>query len=165
MTTKEHIFRIIQPAEEGDVPSKAYDAVMLVAILASLVPLCFKEESAVFAAIELICTILFIADYFLRLLTADLLLGKRVKSFIAYPFTPAAICDLVSILPGLMEINPAFKVLRVARLLKILRLPHHRRLRRHFLRVGCWQDVHDYQFCRWRCFDCSPRWYCDRRVR
>lgn len=39
-----------------------------------------------------------------------------------YPFTPMAIIDLHSILPGLNLINPSFKLLRLTRLLKIVRL-------------------------------------------
>lgn len=58
----------------------------------------------------------------MRWYTSTILLKKGWHSFLIYPFTPMAIIDLLSILPGLNLINPSFKVLRLTRLLKIVRL-------------------------------------------
>ena len=65
---------------------------------------------------------IFIADYILRLLTADFKLRKGEFSFIKYPFTFMAIVDLLSILPSLIMMNGAFRVLKVFRLLRTFRV-------------------------------------------
>jgi voltage-gated potassium channel len=64
----------------------------------------------------------FIIDYFLRWITADYFMGKGNKSFLLYPFTPMAIVDLLSILPGLNLLNPSFKLFRLSRLIRIFRV-------------------------------------------
>ena len=76
---------------------------MAIVIVASLVPLCFKHMNAGFYAIEGICVTIFIADYAMRWLTADMKLGKGAASFLLYPFTPMAIVDLLSILPAFLR--------------------------------------------------------------
>lgn len=131
--TKEGIFQLIEGGDSLDLQGgqssqkerstagKVYDWVMMLAIVVSLVPLCFKGTIQVLRVAELCCTVLFIIDYLLRLYTADLKLGLGKRSYVRYPFTGWAIIDLLSILPGLMELNPAFRAFRVTRFLKIIR--------------------------------------------
>ena len=95
--------------------------VMTVLIIASLLPLCFKESSPVLETIEYACVLVFIADYLARWATADLKLGKGALSFLIYPFTPMAVIDLLSILPVLNALNDAPRTLRVLRLFRALR--------------------------------------------
>ena len=102
--------------------SRIYDWFMLVMIIASIVPLMFIEDYSIFKVIEVITVTAFIIDYILRWYTSDIQLKKGWISYIIYPFTPMAIIDLLSILPGLNLINPEFKLLRLTRLLKIVRL-------------------------------------------
>lgn len=101
--------------------SAAYGRVMTFFIIASLVPLCFWEESPLFDAVEYVCVAVFIADYLARWSTADMKLGKGAVSFAVYPFTPMAIIDLVTILPTFIALNPAWRALRVLRLMRALR--------------------------------------------
>lgn len=96
--------------------------VMTVLIIASLLPLCFKESSPVLETIEYACVLVFIADYLARWATADLKLGKGALSFLIYPFTPMAVIDLLSILPVFNALNDAPRTLRVLRLFRALRL-------------------------------------------
>lgn len=95
---------------------------MLVMIIASIVPLMFIEDYPIFKVIEIITVTAFIIDYFLRWYTSNIQLKKGIASYLIYPFTPMAIIDLLSILPGLNLISPEFKLLRLTRLLKIVRL-------------------------------------------
>ena len=95
--------------------------VMTVLIIASLLPLCFKESSPVLETIEYACVLVFIADYLARWATADLKLNKGALSFLIYPFTPMAIIDLLSILPVFNSLNDALRTLRVLRLFRALR--------------------------------------------
>ena len=119
---RKRIYEIIEQAKESDRVSFAYDIVMLVAIVASIIPLMFKTDYPLFKVIEIITVSLFILDYLLRWITADYRLGKNNKSFVVYPFTGWAIVDILSILPGLSVLGRGFKIFRVTRLLRILRI-------------------------------------------
>ena len=107
---------------EGGKIGVAYDVLMLVAITVSIIPLMFVNDYPVFRIIEIVTVTLFIIDYILRWITADIRLGKGKMSFLFYPFTFWAIIDLLSILPGLSLLSKGFKIFRVTRLLRVLRL-------------------------------------------
>jgi len=131
---RKKIYEIIDNGSEGSRAGQVYDAFMLVTIVVSLIPLLFRETNYLFLVIEQVTVIIFIIDYVLRLLTADLRLGKGGKSFLEYPFTPMAIVDLLSILPSLVVLNKGlkavraisflaqFKVFRSLRIFRLLRL-------------------------------------------
>lgn len=119
---RKRIYEIIEQAKEGDRVSYVYDCLMLVAIVASIIPLMFIQEYPAFKVIEVITVSFFILDYILRWITADYRLGKKGWSFVLYPFTGWAIVDILSILPGLSILGRGFKIFRVTRLLRILRL-------------------------------------------
>ena len=122
MSIRERIFQVIEPSGEGDRASRAYDIVMIAAIVISLVPLAFKETNLLFDVVDYVAGVLFLVDYVLRLCTADLKLGRGRSSFLRYPFTPMAIIDLVSLLPFLSLVWDGLKVLRVFRLVRALRV-------------------------------------------
>lgn len=119
---RKRLFEVIETAKEDDRLSNVYDIFMMIVIVASLVPLAFKTEYRVFAIIEKIAAVVFVIDYLLRLLTADLKLKKGVLSFFIYPFTPMALIDLLCILPSISALGGAFRVLKVFRLLRTLRV-------------------------------------------
>jgi voltage-gated potassium channel len=119
---RKRIFEIIEQSKDGDKVSLIYDIVMLVAIVASIIPLMFVTEYPVFKVIEIVTVTLFILDYVLRWMTADYRMGKKGWSFVLYPFTGWAIIDMLSILPGLSVLGRGFKIFRITRLLRILRL-------------------------------------------
>ena len=119
---RERINRIIEHSVDGGPWGKAYDILMLVAIIASIIPLMFATEYPVFRRIEIVTVSIFIVDYLLRWFTADIRMGKGGWSFVLYPFSAWAIIDLLSILPGLSVLSRGFKIFRVTRLLKVLRL-------------------------------------------
>ena len=119
---RKRIYEIIETADENDRASNTYDIFMMIVIIASLVPLAFKEELAVFVLIDKTAVTIFIIDYILRIFTADYKMGKGIGSFFLYPFTPMAILDLLCILPSLSIINGGFKILKVFRLIRTLRV-------------------------------------------
>lgn len=120
---RRHVFDLIEQDERGSLLSKVYDKVMLAAIAASLVPLMFRNDCPLFAAIELTATVLFSIDYILRWLTADYRSGRKgMMPFVCYPFTPVAIIDLLTILPAFSYVNNSLRILRTWRLLRILRI-------------------------------------------
>ena len=121
--SRKRIFEIIEKAEGRDVPSAIYDYTMIVAIIATLVPLAFKSDNQIFVIIDKITVVLFIIDYILRWMTADYKFGKKgAKSFVRYPLSGMAIIDLVSILPSLTVISGGFKLLRVLRMIRAMRV-------------------------------------------
>ncbi len=115
------IYQIIEPAN-NNIWSKIYDFFMMTVIIVSIIPLAFKDTYTVFNITEYITVSIFLADYFLRLLTADLKLHKSVLSFFIYPITPMAIIDLLSILPSLTILNSSLKLLKLFRLLRALKV-------------------------------------------
>ena len=123
MVMRKRIYEIVEVSENQDVVSKIYDVVMLVVILASIIPLAFKESHPIFLPIEIISMILFIIDYILRFITADYRQNNHsVVAFIKHPFTFWAIIDLISILPSLTMLNRGFRMLRLLRISRMLRI-------------------------------------------
>lgn len=120
---RKRLFEIIEVSKKTDSISSVYDAVMMLAIIASLVPLAFKQSSALLVAVDRITVALFIIDYALRWITADYKQRRRgLLAFIRHPFTLWAIVDLLSILPSVAALNKGFKTLRVLRLVRALRV-------------------------------------------
>jgi len=121
---RQRIFEIIEPANKGDILSFIYDAFMIIAIAASIIPLAFKEDHVSFEVIDKITVSIFILDYVLRFLTADYKFeDKSILSFIKYPFTLWAIIDLLSILPSFIEpLNNSFKLARLTRIIKTFKI-------------------------------------------
>lgn len=119
---QQRIYDLINRDRKGMWASRLYDWYMLIMIIASITPLMFIDDYPIFKVIEIVTVIAFIIDYLLRWSVANLQLKRGLLSYILYPFTPMAIIDLLSILPGLNLISPEFKLLRLTRLLKIFRL-------------------------------------------
>jgi len=105
---------------EGDKKSGVYySRFMLICIVCSVIPLCFKENTTLFLWVDRVTVSIFIVDYFLRWLTADKKYqGKKGIAFLRYPFSFFAIVDLLSILPSLTVLNSGFKLFRLLRLNK-----------------------------------------------
>ncbi len=117
------IYEIIQPDKGESTASAIYDIFMMITIVASLVPLAFKNnDTRIFLTIDTICVAIFIVDYLARLITADYKLGKGAASFFLYPFTPMAIIDILCILPSLRILNSGFRILKIFRLFRTFRV-------------------------------------------
>ena len=115
------IYQIIEPADDN-LFSKIYDVFIMMAIVVSIIPLAFKQTNVIFNILEYVTVSIFVIDYALRLLTADLKLNKSTLSFFIYPITPMAVIDLLSILPSLTMVNSGLKLLRLFRLLRALKV-------------------------------------------
>ena len=119
---RKRIFEIVEFRHHRDALSVTYEAIMLIAITASIIPLMFIEETRLFRIIEIVTVSIFILDYLLRWLTADYRSKKGKMSFLLYPVTGWAIIDILSILPVFSLIGKSFKVLRLTRLMRVMRL-------------------------------------------
>ena len=122
MNLRQRIHEMIEPRNDN-VVSKVYDWLMLGAIIIGIIPLLFRSQPKLFVWFDIISGFIFIIDYLLRWVTADMRSKKNhTVTFFLYPLTPMAIIDLLSILPTFNLISPTFKVARISRLLKILRV-------------------------------------------
>ena len=123
MKWREKIFNVVETRITSG-KDDLYDWAMLVFIVMSLIPLAFREQTAWLIWLDKISVSVFIVDYLLRWMTADIKMSKypKWKAFLIYPFTPMAIIDLLSIIPSFTFFNRAFKLFRLPRLLKILRI-------------------------------------------
>ena len=76
MFMRKRIYEIIEVSDGKNILSSIYDLFMIIAIIASLIPLAFKTEYLTFKVVDKICVIIFIMDYILRLITADFKYNK-----------------------------------------------------------------------------------------
>lgn len=118
---RKRILEIIEIGAENDTASKIYDAGMMVIIFASIFPLAFKSHAAWMDVVDSISLLVFIIDYLLRWITADLKYHSKF-GFLRYPIGPMAIIDLLAILPSLSLLNSSLKLLKLFRLLRSIRV-------------------------------------------
>ena len=119
---RKRIYEIIAKEEASGKGNLVYDRCMLICILTSVIPLCFKQTSLIFRWIDIATVSVFIMDYLLRWITADYKYkGNPVISFLRYPFGCFAIVDLLSILPSFTGLNAAFRLFRLLRIGKAFR--------------------------------------------
>ncbi len=119
---RERLFQIIEVGEEDDKLSRAYDFFMMATIIISIIPLWSHNDTELFTIIDKVTVVVFIADYVLRLFTADLKLKRGAVSFLLYPFTFMALIDLLSILPSVTVLKRGFRLLKIFRLLRTFKV-------------------------------------------
>ena len=121
--TRKTLFQIIELHQKENAIEKAYDVLMFLTIIVSLISLTTKSHTGIFMWLDFVSTIIFIIDYVLRLVTADYKLEKGKLSFFLYPFTFLALADLLCILPSLFLLNNSlrlFKFIRYSKNIQIL---------------------------------------------
>ena len=126
---KKRIYEVVEQSSANDYSSRAYDIMMVFAIIVGLIPLTIKNENKYCIAIDILTAVLFLIDYLARLYTADYKMGiKSYKSYLFYAVSPLAIVDLLSIVPVFTYIIPSagfsemFKLFRLFRLLIVIKL-------------------------------------------
>lgn len=119
---RKRLYEIVEQSTENDKASKVYDIFMMVVIFISLVPLAFKKDYNALLIIDKVAAGIFIVDYIIRWLTADMKMKKGKLSFVLYPFSMMAIIDLISILPSIIVLNAGFKTLRLCRMIRTFRV-------------------------------------------
>ncbi len=120
---RQKIYDIVELKEVNSLASRLYNQFMLILVVISMLPLAFKEDYEIFAITDVVVVSVFIVDYLLNWLTADIRFGQRgIWPFIRYPFSLPGIVDMLSILPALAFIHDGFRLLRITRGLRILRM-------------------------------------------
>lgn len=115
---RKKIYNFVEPEDNKSI----YDYLMIIIIIVSLIPLCFKNTTPLLKAIDYSATFIFIVDYALRWFTADYKLNKEAISFAIYPFTIMALIDLASILPFFLPLASSMRALRIIRLIRSFRV-------------------------------------------
>nr|DAX92598.1 MAG TPA: Ion channel [Caudoviricetes sp.] len=107
-----------------DIPNfDFYDFFMMGVIFTSIIPLLFKEDTPLLVMIDKITVIIFIIDYILRWITADIRdKSNSLFSFVKYPFTLMALMDLLSIIPSLTSLNASLKLLKIFRVMRTFKM-------------------------------------------
>lgn len=118
---RKRLFEIIEIGSDNDTLSKSYDIFMMGIILASISPLVFKNQARWMDIVDAVSMVVFIIDYLLRWVTADLKYSSKY-GFLKYPFGFMAIIDILAILPSLTLLNKSFKLLKLFRLLRSVRV-------------------------------------------
>ena len=136
---RQRVYEIISDDNAtDDHAAHIYDGLMIVAIVLSLLPLCFKDPRHRLIQLEWVTTALFIGDYLLRWWCADLMSDGERLAFVFYPFTPLALIDLLSIVPTFLHVSQVLRLSRLVRLMRVMRalkLVHHSRSVQLVLRV------------------------------
>ena len=136
---RQRIHAVISDEETDYLPSLVYNAVMMGLILLSLLPLCFKGDMhGLFVMMERVITAVFLVDYLLRWMCADLDSDEGAMAFVAYPFSFMALVDLLSLVPTFLHVSQVLRLSRLVRLMRVLRavkLVHHSRSVQLVLRV------------------------------
>ena len=120
---RQKIYDIVELKEVNSLASRLYNQFMLVLVIISMLPLAFKVDYAIFAITDVVVVSVFILDYLLNWITADIRSGQRgIWPFLRYPLSLPGIVDMLSILPPLAFIHDGFRLLRITRGLRILRM-------------------------------------------
>lgn len=119
---RKRLFEIIEIGSENDKASRVYDFFMMLTIIVSIIPLWTHNENAVFNVIDKVTVSIFIIDYLLRLITADIKMERGKLSFLIYPFTFMAIIDLLSILPSVTILANGYRLLKIFRLFRTFKV-------------------------------------------
>ncbi len=131
-TKRKRIFEIIQIGNKEDLPSRAFDIGIVIAIVLNIAVLfldTFDGLSAydgVFRTVEIVTILIFCVEYALRIWTADLLYPeekKKSRAVLKFIFSFDGIVDLLTILPFFfLSGMGAVRFLRVARIFHLFRI-------------------------------------------
>ena len=99
-----------------------YNILLTMVILASIFPIILKKEEFWCLVIDRAATVFFLLDYILRFLTADYKFKEKgIRPFARYPFSRMALVDFAAVLPGIFNLSPALRLVKLVRILRAFR--------------------------------------------
>ena len=128
---KKRLFQIISIGSREDLPSLAFDIIIVLTILANIAVMLlstfegFEKYSSLFRGVEIATVVFFAIEYILRIWTAELLYpdlspGKAKLRFLV---SFDGVVDLLTILPSVYFTGfIVFRILRVARIFHLFRI-------------------------------------------
>ncbi len=127
-SVRKAVYRIIEPAERGDLSSKIFDIFMLLLIVSNILAVILEtvKPYKFYVYFEIISVIIFTVEYLLRLWTApeNPAFSRPVSGRIRFALTPLILIDLIAILPFYLPMFVGFdmRIVRVFRLFRIFRI-------------------------------------------
>ena len=136
---KQRLFQILEQGTQNDVASRIVDRILITLIVLNVVVVVLETVDSLYAvwrpwflAVEILSVAVFTLEYVLRLWVADEHILFREKgpilARVRYMLTPAAIIDLLAILPsyaGLFVPAADLRFLRLFRLVRFLKLARY----------------------------------------
>lgn len=135
---KRRIFEIIQIGNRTDLPSLLFDVLIVIVIILNITVTFIQtfEEAAglagVLGRLELVTMVIFLAEYILRIWTAEYLYPRdgRWKAVFRFVISFYGVVDLLTVLPFFLPFffpsgAVAFRMLRVVRILRLFRINSH----------------------------------------
>ena len=135
--TRRRIFTIIQVGNLEDIPSRAYDISLVVAVAINIFIALFDTfpESEPYRnwilTVELITVLFFTIDYILRIVTADYLYEGEpavtpAKARIKFIFSWSGLVDFLSCVPFFVASGGGtLRMFRIIRILRVFRIHHY----------------------------------------
>ena len=135
--TRRRIFTIIQVGNLEDIPSRAYDISLVVAVAINIFIALFDTfpESEPYRnwilTVELITVLFFTIDYILRIVTADYLYEDEpavtpAKARIKFIFSWSGLVDFLSCVPFFVASGGGtLRMFRIIRILRVFRIHHY----------------------------------------
>ena len=119
---RKRIYRMVH-IYDGGALSTVYKWFMIITIVASLIPLTFKEHSSSFITVDAVCLCIYVADYILRWVTADYKFNRHHwKSFARFPFRFISVIDFLAIFGLVCPYISDFAYSDLAKALTVFRL-------------------------------------------
>ncbi|MCM1215297.1 MAG: ion transporter [Lachnospiraceae bacterium] len=132
---KKRIFEIIQIGNRSDIPSLCFDILIVFVILLNISITFLQtfdemaDHTGVMGVIELVTMIVFLAEYLLRIWTADFLYPEKScpAAILKFLVSFYGVVDLMTILPYFLPFfipsgAIAFRMLRVVRILRLFKI-------------------------------------------
>lgn len=130
---RKKLYEVLEYTKDNDIVPKIYNYFMIITIIASIIPICFKTQTSWLNAVDKITVIIFIIDYCIRWATYDFIKPElKKRAFMIYPFSLFAVIDLLSILPSITVMNQGFRLLKILRLFRSFRVLRLLRYSRSF---------------------------------
>lgn len=131
---RKRVFTIIQVGNLSDLPSRAYDFSLVIAVGVNIFIAIFdtfpqaEPYKEFIWAVECVTVIFFAIDYLLRIWTADYLYEDMspARARLKFMLSWAGLVDLLSCLPFLAASGGgAFRMFRIIRILRVFRIHHY----------------------------------------
>lgn len=128
---RKRIFTIIQVGNRDDIPSRAYDIFLMIAVLLNFAIAVFDtfpkaaNYHGLIVAVEVVTVVIFLVDYVLRIITADYLYPEKSAGQARFRFLVSwsGIIDFLSCIPYFMFHGASvLRIFRVIRILRVFRL-------------------------------------------
>lgn len=130
---RKKLYDVLEETKDNDIVTKIYNYFMMFIIVVSIIPICFKTQTALLNVIDKVSVGIFIMDYCFRWIIYDFKKpGFKRRAFIAYPFSFFAVIDILSILPSITVMSYGFRLFKLLRLFKTLRILRLLRYSRSF---------------------------------